>query len=210
MQQERAIGGRYAQQVGEVEQGVVVGDLGDEVAGAVAGPRPGDRAGEEGAGPFPYDRFEVVHAPRGEGAADERTQAPVVRWVLVEHHPADERQVCGVRVADLGGTQARGVRGGVLQHADGVLVPGDRPEARARRPAQYLRLLLPRDGVMVAQMAVAVVGDALRVLPRIEDVRDRYRRDGPAHALPPPPPSVSARKKSSTARITSSGASSIA
>lgn len=40
VEEERAVGVRYAEQVGEVEQGVVVGDLGDEVAGAVALPAP--------------------------------------------------------------------------------------------------------------------------------------------------------------------------
>lgn len=168
-------------------------------------PRLGDRAGEQGAGTFADDLGEVVHALRGEGAADEYAQASVVRWVLVEHHAADERQVGRVRVADLGGAQVRGVRGGVLQDPDHVLVPGDRPEAGARLPAEHLRFLLPCHGVVVAQEAVVGVGDALPVLPGVEDVRyGTFGGGGVAHA------SASARRKSSTTRIRSSGASSIA
>lgn len=171
VQQQLAVTLRHAQQVGEVEQGVVVGHGGDQIDGAVR--RSGCLQGvrEERAGACLSDPREAVHATGGEGPAHQPPQAAVARRILIQHHATNERQVVRVGVPDLGGADVRGVRRRVLEYAHDVGVPGHRPEPGSGRPAQHLGLVLPGNGVVVTQDAIGVVGHAGGVLPGVEDIR---------------------------------------
>jgi hypothetical protein len=169
LEQLRAVGGRHAEQVGQVLQREVVGDLARQVAGAP----PGHRAEQRGR-PTPYDVGEPLQPPAGERARDDPPQPQLLRRVHVEDHAAQERQVGGVGVADLGGAERRGevLRG--AQDVLDVLVPRDRPESGPRGPDPDRGLLLPAHRVGVAQQAQRVVRNAPAEYAWIEDVDVRH------------------------------------
>ncbi|MDQ0993682.1 hypothetical protein QFZ74_004910 [Streptomyces sp. V3I7] len=173
VQEQPPVRRRNAQQVGEVEQRVLVGDGGDDVDGAVTVAGRLQRGGQQRAGTPAREPREPVHPPRREGPAHEPSQPSVLRRILIEHHAPDEGQVGRIGVPDLGGAEARGVRRRVLQHPHHVRVPGHRPEAGTGRPAQHLRLLLPGHRTPVSQHPVVVVRHPGRVPARIEDVGNR-------------------------------------